>query len=176
MQKATRPGWFEREDWVPIHWADMEWCRGICLKIHISFIFVFCTLHIYLNKFTSTYYVCIYYWFISGILPFIFKTWLSEKAKNDKIRHLATCVVATLQDRYQTSTTSVFWCKIFITHHCQNVHLRFQTAAVGNGHQLLCGPNVILVLKNRKTAWQMPQAAAPPQFVIILCIYLGKFV
>ena len=91
MQKATRPGWFEREDWVPIHWADMEWCRGICLKIHISFILVFCTLHIYLNKFTSTYYVCIYYWFISGILPFIFKTWLSEKAKkwqNSPPRHV----------------------------------------------------------------------------------------
>ena len=98
-----------------------------------------------------------------------------KKQKNDKIRHLATCVVATLQDRYQTSTTSVFWCKIFITHRCQNVHLRFQTAAVGNGHQLLCGPNVILVLKNRQTAWQMPQAAASPQYVIILCIYILPF-
>ena len=33
---------------------------------------------------------------------------------------------------------------------CPSATLRFQTAAVGNGHQLLCGPNVILA-KNSKT-------------------------
>lgn len=55
------------------------------------------------------------YIYILLILPFyVSQTWLSpqaQKAMTKVIRHLTTCVVATLQDRYQTSTASVRWKK-----------------------------------------------------------------
>ena len=157
MQKATRPGW------VPIHWADMEWCCGIYIytyryvskytSVDLCFLYI-----IHLREKKSLLPIMPIYIYILLILPFyVSQTWLSpqaQKAMTKVIRHLTTCVVATLQDRYQTSTTSVRWKKQNLQAAddlaVHQLHWGFQTAAVGNGHQLLCGPNVILA-KNSKT-------------------------
>lgn len=69
---------------------------------------------IHLREKNPFYLLCLYI-YILLILPFyVSQTWLSpqaQKAMTKVIRHLTTCVVATLQDRYQTSTTSVRWKK-----------------------------------------------------------------
>lgn len=89
------------------------------------------------KKMPCTYYACIYYLYCLSM----FKTWLCESPKKWRvIRHLTTCVVATLQDRYQTSTTSV--------------------GLVQSLHRSCC-PSAAEV--SNSSGWQWPSAAVWPK-------------
>lgn len=158
MQKATRPGW------VPIHWADMEWCCGIYIYIYT---------YRYVSKYTSVDLCFLYiihlrekksllpimpiYIYITylAILCFPDMTFSSSPKSHDKSHsppHHVCCShpprqipnVHYLGALEEAKSSGRWWFG------CPSATLRFQTAAVGNGHQLLCGPNVILA-KNSKT-------------------------